>query len=45
MMDIMYEIPSRKDIKKVIITGPVIDEGAEPVIILKEKVRKSAEPA
>ena len=45
MMEIMYEIPCRKDIKKVIITSAVVDENAEPIIVLKEKPRKNAEPA
>lgn len=35
MMDIMYEIPSRDDIEKVIITGDTIANGSEPKIILK----------
>ena len=30
MNDIMYEIPSRKDVKKVIITDKCIEEKAEP---------------
>jgi ATP-dependent Clp protease ATP-binding subunit ClpX len=45
MMEIMYEIPSRKDIKKVIINEDVIANNAEPVVILKEKIKKSAETA
>ena len=44
-MEIMYEIPSRKDIKKVIINEDVIANNAEPVVILKEKIKKSAETA
>ncbi len=35
MMDIMYEIPSRDDIEKVIITEDTIVNGSEPTIILK----------
>lgn len=45
MMEIMYEIPSRKDIKKVIITEDVIENNGEPIVVLKEKTRKSAETA
>ncbi len=45
MMEIMYEIPSRKDIKKVIINEDVIDNQSEPTIILKDKSKKSAETA
>ena len=36
MMDIMYEIPSRDDIEKVIITEDTVSNGSEPKIILKE---------
>lgn len=41
MTDIMYEIPSNKDIKKVIITDSTVD-GGEPEIILKSGETKSA---
>ena len=37
MTDIMYEIPSRKDIKKVIITKGVIDNNDEPKLVLEKK--------
>ena len=36
MLDIMYEIPSRDDIKKVIITRACIDEGGTPALVLAE---------
>lgn len=35
MMDIMYEIPSRDDIEKVIIKEDTIVNGSEPTIVLK----------
>ncbi|MEF9991440.1 MAG: ATP-dependent Clp protease ATP-binding subunit ClpX [Paraclostridium sp.] len=35
MMDIMYEIPSRDDIKKIILTEESVKEEAEPVVVLK----------
>ncbi|AUN13015.1 ATP-dependent protease ATP-binding subunit ClpX [[Clostridium] sordellii] len=35
MMDIMYEIPSRDDIKKIILTEACVKEEAEPVVVLK----------
>jgi ATP-dependent Clp protease ATP-binding subunit ClpX len=41
MTDIMYEIPSNKDIKKVIITDSTVD-GGEPEIILKSGETKTA---
>ncbi|ABW19709.1 ATP-dependent Clp protease ATP-binding subunit ClpX [Alkaliphilus oremlandii] len=39
MMDTMYEIPSRDDIEKVIITAEAITENKEPKILLKEDVK------
>ncbi|WP_338560573.1 ATP-dependent Clp protease ATP-binding subunit ClpX [Paraclostridium sordellii] len=35
MMDIMYEIPSRDDIKKIILTEACVKEETEPVVVLK----------
>lgn len=35
MMDIMYEIPSRDDIEKIVITKGTVENGEEPCIILK----------
>ncbi len=40
MTDIMYEIPGRKDIEKVIVTRDAID-GARPRLILKDKEKVS----
>ncbi|WP_373598904.1 ATP-dependent Clp protease ATP-binding subunit ClpX [Paraclostridium bifermentans] len=37
MMDIMYEIPSRDDIKKIILTEQSVKDEAEPVVVLKDK--------
>jgi len=37
MMESMFEIPSRDDIKKVIVTKEAVDEGAKPVIVLKDQ--------
>lgn len=39
MMDTMYEIPSRDDIEKVIITEETITENKEPKILLKEDAK------
>ena len=41
MMDIMYEIPSRDDIEKVVITKECITDNKDPYVILKP--RKSEE--
>ncbi len=45
MLDLMYEIPSRNDIEKVIVTKEVITENVPPKIILKEEERKDKESA
>ena len=37
MTDIMYEIPSRDDVKKCIITKETITEGAQPTLVLGTK--------
>jgi ATP-dependent Clp protease ATP-binding subunit ClpX len=37
MTDIMYEIPSRSDIKRVIITEGAIDKGEGPTLVLTDK--------
>lgn len=37
MMDIMYEIPSRDDIKKIILTEESVKQDSDPVIVLKDE--------
>jgi ATP-dependent Clp protease ATP-binding subunit ClpX len=37
MLDIMYELPNRKDIDKCVITKDVVDKGKEPIFIKAEK--------
>jgi ATP-dependent Clp protease ATP-binding subunit ClpX len=37
MTDIMYEIPSRNDIKRVIVTESTIDKGEGPTLVLADK--------
>ena len=36
MTDIMYEIPSRSDIKKVVVTEAAVENGLEPTMVLGE---------
>jgi len=47
MMDIMYDIPSREDIEKVVITKDTVENGTQPTIVLKKanatKKKKSKE--
>ncbi|MDR1029065.1 MAG: ATP-dependent Clp protease ATP-binding subunit ClpX [Clostridiales Family XIII bacterium] len=40
MTDIMYEIPSRTDIKKVVVTESAIDKDTGPTLVLAEKKEK-----
>lgn len=44
MLDLMYELPSRSDVEKVIITPDLIDKKAEPTLILKKDSIESTEP-
>ncbi|CAM3178616.1 ATP-dependent Clp protease ATP-binding subunit ClpX [Lactiplantibacillus plajomi] len=37
MRDIMFDIPSRKDVKKVIITRETVDSHAEPELVLEDQ--------
>ncbi len=43
MMDIMFDIPSRTDVKKCIITRETIEDGKEPVLVLEEKENNEAD--
>jgi ATP-dependent Clp protease ATP-binding subunit ClpX len=46
MTDIMYEIPSRSDIKRVVVTESTIDKGEGPTLVLTDKKsRKSGSSA
>ena len=40
MLELMFDIPSRKDIREVIITPAVILEGEEPIIVYERDKRK-----
>ena len=37
MLDIMYELPNRKDVSKCVITKDVVENGQEPIFIKAEK--------
>ncbi|MGE5588521.1 MAG: ATP-dependent Clp protease ATP-binding subunit ClpX [Clostridia bacterium] len=47
MLDIMYEIPSRGDVKKVVVTKEVVEGLAKPTMVLQERkgARKREETA
>jgi ATP-dependent Clp protease ATP-binding subunit ClpX len=36
MLDVMYELPARKDVKKCIVTKNVIEKGERPVVVITE---------
>lgn len=40
MLDIMYEIPSRQDIEKVIITKECITDKAEPLVVIRKNSKR-----
>jgi ATP-dependent Clp protease ATP-binding subunit ClpX len=44
MQDIMFDIPSRSDIQKCVITHDVIEKKSEPVLLLKEGKKSLASP-
>jgi ATP-dependent Clp protease ATP-binding subunit ClpX len=41
MLDIMYEIPSRDDIEKCIITKETVENKGEPTLVLSDRKKKS----
>jgi ATP-dependent Clp protease ATP-binding subunit ClpX len=45
MTDIMYEIPSRDDIKRVVVTEATIDKGVDPTLVLADSRALAAESA
>lgn len=42
MLDIMYEIPSRDDIEKCIITKETVENKGEPTLVLSDKSKKNS---
>ena len=41
MMDVMYEVPSSEDIKRVIVPKGVIESGKSPVLMTEDQIRKA----
>jgi ATP-dependent Clp protease ATP-binding subunit ClpX len=41
MLDLMYDIPSRDDVEECVISEEVIDQGAEPLMVLKQKAESA----
>lgn len=42
MMDVMYEVPSAEDVKRVILPNGIIDEGKLPILMNEEDLRKAS---
>lgn len=42
MMDVMYEVPSNVEIKRVVIPDGVISRGAEPLLLTEEDLKKAS---
>ena len=41
MLDIMYEIPSRRDVQECVITEEVVLNGAEPILLFEQKTESA----
>ena len=41
MLDLMYEIPSRNDVEECLINEEVIDQGAKPLLVLKQEAESA----
>jgi ATP-dependent Clp protease ATP-binding subunit ClpX len=42
MMDVMYEVPSSLDVKRVVVPTGVIEMGREPILMTEEEVRQAS---
>jgi ATP-dependent Clp protease ATP-binding subunit ClpX len=42
MLDIMFEIPSRKDVQEVVVTEESVENGVPPLLVLHPEARKEA---
>jgi ATP-dependent Clp protease ATP-binding subunit ClpX len=40
MLDIMFNLPSRDDVREVVITLETIEEGSEPLLILEPETQR-----
>ena len=41
MLDLMYEIPSRDDVEECVINEEVIEQGSEPLLVLKQEAESA----
>jgi ATP-dependent Clp protease ATP-binding subunit ClpX len=45
MLNVMYDIPSRTDIQKCVITKEVLDKKEEPILVTADRKKKREETA
>ena len=41
MLDLMYDIPSRDDVEECVINEEVIEQGQEPLLVLKQEAESA----
>src|ERR1700738_913526 len=41
LLSVMYEVPSRKDVERVVITGPVVLEHVNPTLVPRDSARRT----
>ena len=41
MLDLMYELPSRDDVEECIINEDVIEQGSEPLLVVKREAESA----
>lgn len=42
MMDVMYEVPSSLDIKRVVVPKGILEEGVQPILMTEDDIRKAS---
>jgi ATP-dependent Clp protease ATP-binding subunit ClpX len=42
MLDVMYEVPSRTDVKRVVVPVGIIDEAKQPILMTEDEVRRAS---
>lgn len=42
MMDVMYEVPSNLDVKRVVVPEGILEEGAQPILMTEDMIRQAS---
>ena len=42
MLDVMYEVPSAIDVKRVVLPNGIIDNGKHPILMTEEECRRAS---